>query len=126
MFRQVQPFSSFSVDDVPTAQAFYEDVLGLDVTEENGVLAIDFAGGGRALIYPKGAAHEPASFTVLMFPVADLEATVAALRAKGVTFNQYDNEFVKTDADGIARGNPNNAWFNDPAGNTIAVMSGSM
>jgi len=126
MFKDSNAFGSYSVDDIPAAREFYENVLGLEVTEHSGNLTLHFAGGSRVLIYPKGAAHRPANFTVLMLPVDDINASVAALKAKGVTFNQYDNEFVKTDADGIDRGDLSNAWFNDPAGNTIAVMSGWM
>ena len=50
-------FSGFSTDDIPAAQAFYADVLGLDVTEENGMLFLHFESGREVLVYPKGRAH---------------------------------------------------------------------
>lgn len=126
MFRHNNGFAGFSVDDIPAARQFYEDKLGLEVTEQNGTLSVQLGGGAHVFIYAKGAAHEPASFTVLNFPVDDIDAAVAALKAKGVTFVEYQTEFVQTDADGIARGNPNIAWFKDPAGNIISVLSGEM
>ena len=82
-------FSGFSADDIATARAFYAGTLGLEVTEENGMLTLHLAGGGRVLIYPKDA-HEPATFTVLNFPVDDIEAAVDDLTAKGVVFEVYE------------------------------------
>jgi catechol 2,3-dioxygenase-like lactoylglutathione lyase family enzyme len=76
MFRSTPAFSGFSVDDIPAARRFYADVLGLDVREENGMLFLDIRGGNPILVYPKGDAHTPASFTVLNFPVPDVDAAV--------------------------------------------------
>lgn len=126
MFRHNNGFAGFSVDDISAAKQFYEDTLGLEVTEQNDTLTIQLGGGAHVFIYAKGPAHEPASFTVLNFPVDDIDAAVVALKAKGVVFVEYETELVKTDADGIARGNPNIAWFTDPAGNIISVLSGEM
>ena len=105
MFQESQAFSGFSVDDVEKARAFYADTLGLGVTvldESMGLLQLDLSGGGRVLAYGKGEAHEPASFTILNFPVADVEAAVDALAAKGVEFERYDG--FDQDDKGIARG----------------------
>lgn len=122
MFRDSHAFSGFSTDDVPTAKAFYADVLGLDVDEENGMLTLKLAGGGRVLVYPKPN-HEPATFTVLNLPVDDVEAAVDALVAKGVTFERYEG--MDQDGKGIMRGNgPDIAWFKDPAGNVLSVIAG--
>ena len=82
-------FSGFSTDDVPAARAFYADVLGLDVSEENGMLFLRFESGHEVLVYPKGPAHEPAGYTVLNFPVEDVPGTVAELRERGVQFEKY-------------------------------------
>ena len=124
MFRESHAFSGFSVDDAEKARAFYADTLGLDVTvldEAMGLIQIELTGGGRVLAYAKGKAHEPATFTILNFPVADVEAAVDALTAKGVEFEQYDD--FDQDEKGIARGQgPTIAWFRDPAGNILSVL----
>lgn len=123
--RMIDPttaFSGFSVRDTTEARAFYEDVLGLPVTEDHGMLRLGVGGGAPVLVYPKGDAHEPASFTVLNFPVPDVPAAVAALTERGVTFLQYEG---LTDEDGVnRRGGPLIAWFTDPSGNVMSVVEG--
>jgi catechol 2,3-dioxygenase-like lactoylglutathione lyase family enzyme len=122
MFGQTKAFSGFSADDIPAAKRFYGDTLGLDVTEENGMLNVTLGTGGVVLIYPKPN-HQPASFTVLNFPVDDVERAVADLKAKGVRFESYDSPDLKTDDDDVARGEgPDIAWFTDPAGNILSVL----
>ena len=85
-------FSGFSVDDVDAARAFYGDVLGLDAVVEHGILMIRFADGHHVIAYPKGPAHVPATFTILNFPVDDVAATVAELRARGVVETRGETE----------------------------------
>ncbi|HEY9497316.1 MAG TPA: VOC family protein [Intrasporangium sp.] len=122
MFRDTKAFSGFSVDDVAAARAFYADTLGLDATEDNGMLTLRIAGGTNVLIYPKDN-HEPATYTVLNFPVDDIEAAVDQLSARGVTFERYEGTPLETDAKGIFRGGgPLIAWFTDPAGNVLSVI----
>ncbi|WP_144765147.1 VOC family protein [Curtobacterium sp. 9128] len=114
-------FSGFSVRDTAEARAFYEGVLGLEVTEDHGMLAIQLGDGRHVLAYPKGDAHEPASFTVLNFPVPDVDAAVDELTAAGVTFLRYDG---MTDDKGVnRRGGPLIAWFTDPSGNVFSVVA---
>jgi catechol 2,3-dioxygenase-like lactoylglutathione lyase family enzyme len=113
-------FSSFSATDIGAERAFYADTLGLDVTEEEGNLMLDLAGGHRVVIYPKDD-HQPATFTVLNFEVGDIEAAVDGLVARGVAFQHYEG-FGQDDR-GIMRGTgPNIAWFTDPAGNILSVI----
>ena len=117
-------FSSFSVNDIPTAKEFYGHVLGLEVKEDRmRTLALKPSGGGTVMIYPKPN-HVPATFTVLNFPVKSVEETVRKLKGRGVRFEVYDDGDLKTDAQGIARGNggPTIAWFRDPAGNFLSVL----
>jgi predicted enzyme related to lactoylglutathione lyase len=122
MFGQSSVFFSFSANDLQRAKQFYSEVLGLSVKDSPQGLSLEFAGGGKAFIYPKPN-HEPASFTVLNFVVDDVDATVAALKSKGVRFEVYDMPDLKTDENGIARGNgPTIAWFKDPAGNILSVL----
>jgi len=122
MFRNSKAFSGFSVNDIPRARAFYGDTLGLEVSEANGMLTLHIAGGARVLVYPKPN-HTPATFTILNFPVPDVESAVDQLRARGVRFEQYDQPEIKTDAKGIHRGRgPLIAWFKDPAGNVLSVL----
>ncbi len=125
MFKENHAFSGFSVDDLQKAKAFYGDTLGLDVTENNGMLQIKIGNSSNVLVYPKGGAHIPATYTVLNFPVEDVEATVDGLTSKGVQFERYDTDDLKTDKKGIARGDgrgPDIAWFKDPAGNILSVL----
>ena len=123
MFSETKAFSGFSVDDIPAAKAFYGDTLGIDVTEENGMLGLKVAGGGQPVfVYPK-ADHEPASFTILNFPVADIEPAVEALSGRGVEFERYEGTEIETDESGIFRGGgPLIAWFKDPAGYVLSVI----
>ncbi|HEX5967067.1 MAG TPA: VOC family protein [Intrasporangium sp.] len=121
MFQQNQVASSFSTNDVEAAKGFYGGVLGFDVAEQYGGLALNLAGGGQVWIYPKDN-HEPASFTVLNVMVDDVDKAVDDLVAKGVTFEQYDDEPIRTDEKGISREMGGAmAWFKDPAGNILSV-----
>jgi catechol 2,3-dioxygenase-like lactoylglutathione lyase family enzyme len=122
MLKDSKAFSGFAVDDIPAAREFYGTTLGLPVAEDNGMLDITVGTGAHVLIYPKPN-HEPAAYTILNFPVADVEATVDDLTARGVAFEHYDYPEMKTDAKGIMRGNgPTIAWFRDPAGNILSVL----
>ena len=125
MFKNTNAFSSFSVNDIPAARTFYGDTLGLEVTEEvmeeQGFLTLHISGGATILIYPKPN-HVPATFTILNFPVKDIEKAVDDLSAQGIRFEQYEGQ-IKTDPKGIMRGGgPLIAWFKDPAGNVLSVM----
>ncbi|MCA1223722.1 VOC family protein [Streptomyces sp. 8L] len=115
-----QAFSGFAVDDIEAARRFYEDTLGLDVAEENGMLTLEFAGGTHVLVYPKEQ-HTPASFTVLNFPVDDIDAAVDELVSRGVRMERYPG--MPADERGVMReGGPYIAWFTDPAGNVLSVL----
>jgi len=123
MLSGSQMFSSFAVDDVEEARRFYGSTLGLDVRDgfEPGLLEIH-GSGTPVMVYPKPN-HEPATFTVLNFPVPDIDAAVDRLVAAGVRMEQYDSEGLQTDAKGIVRGGgPKIAWFKDPAGNILSVL----
>jgi catechol 2,3-dioxygenase-like lactoylglutathione lyase family enzyme len=122
MFEDTKAFSGFSVDSVPRARQFYGDTLGLRVTEENGMLRLHIAGCSPTLVYPKRD-HAPASFTILNFPVEDVESAVDELAARGVAFERYEGAGIETDEKGIFRGGgPLIAWFKDPAGNVLSVL----
>ena len=118
-------FSGFSVDDIQKAKAFYGQVRGMDVAEENGPLRLSIGSGKTIFVYPKDD-HVPATYTILNFPVDDIDTAVDELARAGVKFEHYD----MTDEKGIARsdasGNgPDIAWFKDPAGNFLSVLKGS-
>ncbi len=122
MLKDSFAFSGFSVDNTEAAKAFYKTKLGLQVTEEmQGLLNLHFANGNKVLIYPKPN-HQPATFTVLNFPVADIEQTVDDLNKLGIQFEKYNEPNLKTDEKGICRGKPLVAWFKDPAGNILSVI----
>jgi catechol 2,3-dioxygenase-like lactoylglutathione lyase family enzyme len=119
MFKSTKAFSGFSVDDIPAAEKFYSETLGLEVSEENGMLTLHIAGGTEILIYPKGDDHVPATYTILNFPVDDIDAAVEELVGRGVEFEKYN----MVDENGIARDSgPPIAWFKDPAGNILSVL----
>src|SRR5437016_7670131 len=122
MLRDSKAFSGFSAGDIQTAKKFYAETLGLDVAESHGLLTLRLAGGNNVLIYPKPN-HVPAAFTILNFPVDDVDQTVDKLSKRGVQFEIYDKPDIKTDKKGIMRGNgPTIAWFKDPAGNILSVL----
>jgi catechol 2,3-dioxygenase-like lactoylglutathione lyase family enzyme len=115
-------FSGFSVHDVAAAKRFYGETLGLEVTEDNGMLTLHLAGNRPVLVYPKRD-HQPASYTVLNFPVPDVERAVDDLTARGVRFQRYEGTPNETDEKGVFRGGgPLIAWFTDPDGNVHSVI----
>lgn len=124
MFRNSPAFSGFAVDDIEAARAFYGGTLGLKVTDlpEAGLLQLTLGGGTAVLVYPKPD-HVPATFTVLNFPVDDIDGAVAGLAAAGVTLERYPG-LGEPSAQGIYRGpeGPPIAWFLDPAGNILSVL----
>ena len=121
IFRNTKAFSGFSVNDIQRAKHFYGETLGLEVSETHGLLNLHLAGGTTVLVYPKPN-HIPATFTILNFPVADIEEAVDQLTRKGVRFERYEGD-LKTDDKGIFRGGgPLIAWFKDPAGNILSVL----
>jgi len=122
MFGNTKAFSGFAVDDIEKARQFYAETLGLEVTEENGMLTLHIAGDRPVLVYPRPN-HTPASFTILNFPVEDIEPAVDQLAARGVVFERYEGTPAATDEKGIFRGGgPLIAWFTDPAGNVLSVV----
>jgi predicted enzyme related to lactoylglutathione lyase len=122
MFNKKGAFVSFSVNDTRNAKEFYRQTLGLEVVEKSDELELPLTGGGRVIIYPK-ANHAAATFTLLNFPVTDIEAAVEELTKRGVRMEHYDNGSYKTDEKGIFRGpGPVVAWFKDPAGNILSVF----
>src|SRR4029077_8154687 len=120
MLKNSKAFSGFSAGDIPQVKEFYAGTLGLEVSESHGLLTLRLAGGNNVIIYPKPN-HVPATFTVLNFPVGDVDLAVDELKKRGVRFEQYDLPDLKTDEKGIMRGNgPTIAWFKDPAGNVLS------
>ncbi|HLX59123.1 MAG TPA: VOC family protein [Ktedonobacteraceae bacterium] len=125
MFKDTKAFSGFSVNDVQKAKEFYSQTLGLDVSEAYGLLRLHIAGGTTILIYPKEN-HTPATFTILNFPVDNIEQAVDDLARRGVHFESYNEGDLVTDEKGIFRGGgPKIAWFKDPAGNLLSVLEES-
>jgi catechol 2,3-dioxygenase-like lactoylglutathione lyase family enzyme len=119
MFQTAKAFGSFAVDDLAAAQKFYGETLGLEVSEEDGALMLHLAGDRHILVYPKPD-HSPASFTILNFPVDDIDQAVDELAARGVPIQRYED--FQTDDSGIYRGQGRSmAWFTDPAGNVLSV-----
>jgi catechol 2,3-dioxygenase-like lactoylglutathione lyase family enzyme len=122
MLKDSKAFSGFSVGDIQKAKEFYGRTLGLEVSEADGLLTLHFVGSNNVLIYPKPN-HVPATFTVLNFPVNDVDQAVDELTKRGVRFEKYDQPDIKTDEKGIMRGKgPTIAWFKDPSGNILSVL----
>jgi len=126
MFENTKAYSGFAVDDIGKAKEFYGETLGLKtelLDEENGLLQLNIAGDRPTLIYVRPG-HTPAEYTILNFPVEDVEAAVDELTSRGVRFEQYES--FDQDEKGIARGQgPDIAWFKDPAGNVLSVLAES-
>ena len=123
MFKSADAFSSFSVNDLKKAKEFYTNSLSLEVSEMPEGLELQVPGVTKVFVYPKPN-HTPATFTILNFPVDNIDKAVAELTKAGVKFEQYDLPDIKTDSKGIARGpkGPSIAWFKDPAGNILSVL----
>ena len=123
MLKDSKPFSGFSANDILKAKDFYTGTLGLGVSESHCILTLRLVGGNNVIIYPKPN-HVPATFTVLNFPVDDVDLVVDELTKRGVQFEHYDLPGKKTDEKGIRRGGdgPTVAWFKDPAGNILSVV----
>jgi catechol 2,3-dioxygenase-like lactoylglutathione lyase family enzyme len=122
MFRDSKAFSGFAVKDLDAARSFYQGILGLEVVDEPmGILGIHLGGGATVMVYPKPD-HVPATYTILNFPVSDVDAAVDRLRAAGVRMERYEG--FEQDAKGIARDarGPDIAWFTDPSGNILSVL----
>ncbi|MGH8914403.1 MAG: VOC family protein [Acidimicrobiia bacterium] len=121
MLGKTKAFSGFSVGDIAEAKKFYGETLGLDVSEEYGMLTLHIHDGGDIIIYPKEN-HSPATYTILNFPVDDVDQAVDQLSERGVAFERYEG--FAQDEKGIARGDegPPIAWFTDPAGNILSVL----
>lgn len=124
MLKHSKAFSGFSVNDIPKAKNFYKNVLGLVVTDNPmGLIELNIEGGNHVIIYPKPN-HVPATFTILNFPVENIDDTVDELIKSGIIFEQYE-EPMKTDEKGICRGGdkgPTVAWFKDPSGNILSLI----
>jgi catechol 2,3-dioxygenase-like lactoylglutathione lyase family enzyme len=122
MLENSKAFSGFAASDIAKENKFYSQTLGLKTSENHGLLTLHLAGGNNVLIYPKPN-HVPATFTVLNFPVDDVDRAVDELTKRGVRFEHYNQGDLKTDEKGIMRGNgPTIAWFKDPAGNILSVL----
>jgi predicted enzyme related to lactoylglutathione lyase len=122
MFENSNAYNGFAVDDIQKAKDFYGETLGVKVSvldEEMGLLSLDLGEGPDTLVYQKPD-FEPATYTILNFPVDDVDRAVEELSERGVTFERYDG--FDQDEKGIARGpGPQIAWFKDPAGNILSV-----
>jgi catechol 2,3-dioxygenase-like lactoylglutathione lyase family enzyme len=121
MLANSKAFSGFAVDDLDRAREFYEGTLGLDVSDDGSLLTLNLAGDRPTLVYSKPD-FAPAPYTILNFPVEDIDTAVDELSARGVTFERYDG--FGQDERGISRldEGPPIAWFTDPAGNILAVL----
>jgi catechol 2,3-dioxygenase-like lactoylglutathione lyase family enzyme len=123
MLENSKAYSGFAVDDPQKAKDFYGETLGLKASfldEDNELLQLDLGADRPVLIYNKPD-FTPATYTILNFPVEDVEKAVDELSAKGVTFERYEG--FDQDEKGIDRSGPAGgiAWFKDPAGNILSV-----
>ena len=123
MLKTEKAFSGFSVDDIQKAKEFYSKTLGMEVNDgPMGILNLKIGNGSSVIIYPKPN-HTPADFTILNIPVDNIEGSVKELKKRGVRFETYNDDMIKTDENGIFRGGgPLIAWFKDPAGNILSIL----
>jgi predicted enzyme related to lactoylglutathione lyase len=121
MLQDSPMYSYIPAHDVARARKFYEGTLGFTPKEEiNGGVVYASAGGTAAFLYPtKNAGTSKASQA--FWDVTDIEAEVAELKRRGVTFEKYD--MPGTDANGITTaGGARAAWFKDSEGNILAII----
>ena len=121
MIRVDEAFNGFSVNDLAAAKDFYGKTLGVQLEEIPAGLRLKIGNG--ILVYPKQD-HQPATYTVLNFPVDDIDQALDELTGKGIKFEHYAG---LTDHKGVARGlahdrGPDIAWFKDPAGNILSIL----
>jgi catechol 2,3-dioxygenase-like lactoylglutathione lyase family enzyme len=122
LFKEIPAFQSFAAKDLQAEKTFFANTLGIDVNDRNGMLFLNFKGNNPVLIYPKDD-HTPASFTILNFPVDDIESAVDELTTRGVKLEKYNVEGLTPNEKLIYRGEgPPIAWFKDPSGNIFAVI----
>jgi catechol 2,3-dioxygenase-like lactoylglutathione lyase family enzyme len=127
MLKDSPAFSGFSVKNLDETKRFYSQVLGLEVTQDTMGLKLFTAHNSPTFIYLKED-HKPADFTILNFPVENIDKTIDELVSKGIEFKQYDlGNGAKTDAKGVLRGlsanmGPDIAWFEDPSGNVLSIL----
>ena len=124
MLGESKAFSGFAVDDLEKARKFYGETLGLRTSildEANGLMVLHLADGRDTLVYLRPG-FTPASYTILNFPVAHLDAAVDELISRGVQLERYEG--MGQDEKGVSRegGGPPIAWFKDPAGNVLSVL----
>ena len=127
MLKDSKAFSGFSVNDIDAAFDFYSEKLGLQVDKTEGMggmLTIHISGNSNHILVYKKPDHQPATYTILNFPVVNIDDAVTGLKERGVQFESYDHEYMKTNENNIARGEqgPAIAWFKDPAGNFLSVL----
>ena len=127
MLTDTYAFSGFSVRDQAEARTFYQDILGMNVVETSMGLELHLVGGGMVFLYQKED-HQPATFTVLNFDVTDIDGTIDSLVEKGVVFERYEDMPATQDERGVLRGKaanqgPDIAWFKDPSGNILSLLS---
>jgi catechol 2,3-dioxygenase-like lactoylglutathione lyase family enzyme len=126
MFHHAKPFSGFSVSSLDQARKFYHDTLGLEIEDTPmGMVQLRIDDDTKVFMYEKSN-HEPATFTILNFPVDDIDKAVDELSDKGIRFETYTEGDIRTNAKGIAKPasghGPKIAWFKDPAGNILSVL----
>jgi catechol 2,3-dioxygenase-like lactoylglutathione lyase family enzyme len=120
MFANTKAYSGIAVNDLQKAREFYGETLGIQTSEEYGLMWLHLAGGRDTLVYEQPDAN-PASYTILNFEVDDIDQAVDALASRGVRFERYDN--AEQDDRGVFRGEgPYIAWFKDPSGNVLSVL----
>lgn len=124
MFEPDNAFSGFAVDDIKKAKDFYKNTLGMNVLDgEMGTLRLLIGHSSTVIVYPRPN-HKPAEYTILNFPVSNIDEAVDELKKRGVNFQKYNEGSIRTDEKGIMRGNgPDIAWFTDPAGNIMSVIA---
>jgi catechol 2,3-dioxygenase-like lactoylglutathione lyase family enzyme len=120
MFANTKAFSGFAVDDVAKARQFYGETLGLRTSEEHGLLTLHLAGDRPTLVYPKPD-HTPADYTILNFPVDDIDKAVDELSQRGVRLERYEG-FGQDERGVFRQEGPYIAWFKDPAGNVLSIL----
>jgi catechol 2,3-dioxygenase-like lactoylglutathione lyase family enzyme len=123
MLKDTEAMATIAVKKINDAKNFYEGVLGFKPTGEDheGVVAYD-SGGLKLFVYESEYAGTNKA-TAATWVVDDVDGTVKTLKGRGVGFEHYDFPETKLEGDVHVSGRMRAAWFKDPDGNILAIVS---
>lgn len=125
MLKDSATVANLAVKDIAVARKFYEDTLGFDVIDNEGDLVYAYeSGGSRFMIYQSDFAGTNKATAMTWVVGDDVEEVAKDLKAKGIQFEHYDMPDLKLKGDVYSNDHMQVAWFKDPDGNILNIVSG--